>query len=84
MRWLAWLLIPLCLAACGGSKSAGNITVTCGGNIALSGVPSVDVMGDTANGRPVMTFRDPVNPGKSGTLTVQPHDYCRIGLTPRE
>jgi hypothetical protein len=81
MRRLTWILIPLALSACGGRGSSGSLTVTCGGNVALSGTDSVDVMGDTVDGRPVITFADPVNPGKTGSITVQPHQDCKVSRT---
>ena len=80
MRRLAWLVIPLLLAGCGGSKTGPTLTVTCSGpgGVQLLGAASVDVQGDLANGRPTMTYPDPANPGKTGTISVEPHNNCRI------
>ena len=78
MRRLAWLVIPLWLAACGGGKSAASISVTCSGGTELYGAASVDVSGDLVDGRPTLTFPDPTNPGKTGTILVQPHGHCKI------
>jgi hypothetical protein len=78
MHRLAWLAIPLSLAACGGSKSAPTLTVTCTGGIQLVGAASVDVPGDMANGRPTMNYPDPSNPGKTGSISVEPHGHCKV------
>lgn len=80
MRRLAWLLIPLLLAACGGKKAAPALSVTCDGGAQLYGAASVDVLGDLVNGRPVMTYPDPVNPGKTGAIAVPPGGDCKITL----
>jgi hypothetical protein len=78
---LAWLLLACTLAGCGGSKPQTTLSVTCGGNIVLNGARSIDVPGDPVNGRTVLTFPDPVNPGQTGTITVPPHDRCTITHT---
>ena len=78
MRRLAWLVIPLSLAACGGGKSATPLSVTCSGGTELYGAASIDVSGDLVDGRPTITYPDPTNPGKTGTLSVQPHGHCKI------
>jgi hypothetical protein len=78
MHRLAWLLIALSLAACGGSKSGPTLSVSCDGGTELFGATSIDVAGDTVDGRPTMTFPDPVNAGKTGTISVPPHGHCKI------
>lgn len=78
MHRLAWLVIPLSLAACGGSKSASTFSVTCDGGTQLFGAASIDVSGDLVDGRPTMTFPDPANPGKTGTISVPPHGHCKV------
>ena len=78
MHRLAWLLIPLSLAACGGKEPVTTLTVTCAGGTELYGAASVDVSGDLSNGRPTMTFPDPANPGKTGAISVQPGGHCKI------
>jgi len=78
MRRLAWLLVPLSLTACGGQSSAPKLSVTCPGGSQLYGVTSIEVLGDLVNGRPTMTFADPVNRGKTGAISVQPGGECRI------
>jgi hypothetical protein len=30
------------------------------------------------DGRPTMTFPDPTNPGKTGTISVPPHGHCKV------
>ena len=80
---LAWLLLPCTLAGCGGgSKPEATLSVTCGGNTVLNGARSIDALGDPANGRVVLSFPDPVNPGNTGTIAVPPHDRCKIMPTP--
>ena len=78
MRRLAWLLLPLSLAACGGSKLAGGLSVTCDGGTELYGVSSIDLLGDTVDGRPTISFADPANAGKTGTIAVPPHGRCKV------
>ena len=78
MHRLAWLLIPLLLAACGGSKSPGTLAVRCDGGTELFGTASIDLLGDTVDGRPTMNFADPVTPGKTGAISVPPHGHCKI------
>ena len=78
MRHLVWLTLALSLTGCGGSKSSGTLSVTCAGGTQLVGAASIDVLGDLANGQPSMEFPDPANPGKTGTISVQPHSHCKI------
>ncbi len=78
MYRLAWLLIPLSLAACGGKTPVATLSVTCDGGTQLFGAASIDVPGEVTNGRPTMTFPDPVNPGKSGTIAVPAGGHCKI------
>lgn len=78
MHRLAWLAIPLSLAACGGGKSASTLSVTCDGGTQLFGAASIDVLGDVVDGRPTMKFPDPANPGKIDSISVQPHGHCKI------
>jgi hypothetical protein len=78
MRHAAWIILILSLAGCGGSKPSTTLTVACGSGTKLVGAASVDVMGDLANGRPVMEFPDPANPGKTGAIAVPPRDHCKI------
>jgi hypothetical protein len=82
MHRLAWLALALALAGCGGSKSSTTLSVTCGGGAGggtgLVGAVSIDVLGDPVNGRPVLSFPDPANPGKTGTIAVPAHDRCKI------
>lgn len=78
MYRLAWLLIPLSLAGCGGKSAAPTLSVNCPGGSQLFGATSIDVSGNVVNGRPTMTFPDPVNPGKTGSISVQPGADCRI------
>jgi hypothetical protein len=79
MRRAIWIVVVLSLAGCGGgSKSSATVSVTCAGGVQLRGADSVDVMGDLANGRPVMEFPDPANAGKTGAIAIPPHDHCKI------
>jgi hypothetical protein len=84
MRRLAWLVIALPLAACGGgSKSGPSLSVVCSGagGVQLVGAASIDVLGDPQNGRPTMTYPDPVSAGKTGSISVPPLNHCRITPT---
>ncbi len=78
---LAWLLLACALVGCGGSKAADTLSVTCSGTIVLNGARSIDVLGDPVNGRTIISFPDPVNPGKTGTIPVPSHDQCKIAPT---
>ena len=75
---LDWLVLPIVLVGCGGDKPAATLSVTCNGSIALVGARSVDALGDQVNGRTTLSFPDPANVGKTGTLIVPPHDRCSI------
>jgi hypothetical protein len=78
MYRLPWLLIALSFTACGGQSSVPKLSVTCPGGSQLYGATSIDVLGDLVNGRPTMTFPDPVNRGKTGAISVEPGGNCRI------
>jgi hypothetical protein len=78
MHRLAWLLIPLALAACGGKAPVATLSVTCDGGVQLFGAASIDVPGNVVNGRPTLTFPDPANPGKTGAISVVPGGTCKI------
>ena len=81
MRRAAVLLVALALAGCGGSKSAGTLTVTCSDGTEVIGASSVDLSGDLVNGRPTMSFPDPANAGKTGTISAPPSGHCKITLS---
>lgn len=78
---LATLLLPL-LSACGGSSRVNTLTITCGGQIAVAGVPSVEAAAPLTGGTLALRYADPVNPGRTGTVAVTPGSSCAIGLTP--
>ncbi|HET6308642.1 MAG TPA: hypothetical protein VFG12_15745 [Rhodopila sp.] len=78
MHRLAWLLIPLSLAACGGKTPVPALSVACDGGTQLYGALSIDVPGDPVNGRPTLTYPDPTNPGKTGQIAVPAGGHCRI------
>jgi hypothetical protein len=80
-RRLGWLFLPIVLAGCGGDKPATTLSVVCNGSGALAGARSIDVLGDLVNGRPTLSFPDPANPGKTGTLAVGPDTRCTITPT---
>jgi hypothetical protein len=82
MHRLVWLAIALALAGCGGSKSAGTLTVTCTGGVQLVGATSLDVLGDLVNGRPTLNYPDPTNPSKTGAIEVPPRGQCRVTPQP--
>jgi hypothetical protein len=75
---LAWLVLPIALAACGGDKPKATLSVTCSGSVALVGARSIDLLAEPVNGRPTISFPDPANPGKTGTLSVPPASRCSI------
>jgi hypothetical protein len=78
MRRIALSLLVLLLTGCGGGKSSTTLTITCADGTEVNGAASVDVLGDLANGRPVINFPDPVNPGKTATISIQPSGHCKI------
>ena len=78
MRRVVGIALSLLVAGCGGSKTSATLSVVCGSGTQLVGATSIDVMGDLVNGRPVMEFPDPANPGKTGSIAVQPHDNCKV------
>ena len=78
MRRLVWLILVVPLAACGGSKPSMTLSVTCAGGPQLFGATSIDVQGDLVDGRPTMTYPDPVSAGKTGSISVQPRTHCNI------
>jgi hypothetical protein len=75
---LGWIFLPIALAGCGGDKPKATLSVTCSGSVALAGARSIDVLGDPVNGRPTISFPDPANPGRTGTLSVAPASRCSI------
>ncbi len=75
---LVCMCLVLSLADCGGGKSSGSLSITCAGGTQLVGAVSVEVLGDLSDGRPKIEFPDPANPGKTGVITVQPRDHCKI------
>jgi hypothetical protein len=79
LPWLLLLLLPL--SGCGGGKAPATLSVTCVGGTQLVGAASINVLGDLADGRPTMNFPDPANSGRIGTISVQPHDNCKITPT---
>jgi hypothetical protein len=81
MRCVAWTTLALLLAGCGGSPAPISLSVACSGGTKLVGAVSIEVPGDLANGRPVMEFPDPANPGRTGVIAVPPHDHCKITAT---
>jgi hypothetical protein len=79
MRRAAWIALTLWLAGCGdGTTPAASLSVVCGSGTRLVGATSIEVPGELANGRPVMEFPDPANPGKTGAIAVPANDHCRI------
>lgn len=78
VRYLVCMTLVLSLAGCGGGKSSGSLSITCTGGTQLVGAASIDVLGDLSDGRPRIEFPDPANPGKTGTITVQPHAHCKV------
>ena len=78
VRHLVCMTLVLSLAGCGGGKSSGSLSITCAGGTQLVGAVSIELLGDLSDGRPKIEFPDPANPGKTGVITVQPRDHCKI------
>jgi hypothetical protein len=78
MSHLRLLLLALLVSGCGGSKSANTLSVVCASGTQLFGASSIDVLGDLADGRPTMEFPDPANRDRIDTISVKPHDHCKI------
>ena len=78
MTHVRWLVFGLVLSGCGGDKAASSLSVVCGSGTQLYGASSIDVLGELADGRPTMEFPDPANRGNTGTISVKPHDHCKI------
>jgi len=78
MPHLRLLALALLVSGCGGDKAAGSLSVVCGGGTQLVGASSIDVLGDLSDGRPTMEFPDPANRGTTGTISVRPHEHCKI------
>jgi hypothetical protein len=78
VRHFVYMALILSLAGCGGGKPAGSLSITCTGGTQLVGAASIDVLGDLSDGLPRIEFPDPANPGKIGTITVQPHAHCKV------
>jgi hypothetical protein len=77
-RRLSLLVLPIVLVGCGGDKPKATLSVTCGGSAALVGARSIDILGDLVNGRPTISFPDPANPGRTGTMSIAPASRCSI------
>jgi hypothetical protein len=77
---LALLLLTGVLAGCGGSKKEVTFWVKCHDNLVLSGAKSVDVTIDPTQG-PVLSYPDPANPGKTGTIQITKDNDCTISPT---
>ncbi len=79
---LAVLILPISLAACGGSAAPAGLSVSCGGSTSLNGAPSIDVApAAAANGGAVLSFPDPANKGHMGTIAIAPGSKCTINPT---
>jgi hypothetical protein len=75
---LALIALPAALAACGGSsKEAATINATCGDGTSLVGVISIKVEPVAGKGT-VLSFPDPANAGKTGTIVVTEGRACTI------
>jgi hypothetical protein len=72
------LVLGLLLTGCGGDKAASSLSAVCASGTQLIGASSIDVLGDLADGRPTMEFPDPANHGNTGSISLKPHDHCKI------
>jgi len=73
------LILPGLLAGCASSPST-TLSVTCAGSLSLAGATSIDVSPDGANGA-VLSYPDPVNAGKTGSIPIRQGARCTIAPT---
>ena len=77
VRHLLCMLLVLSLAGCGGGSHQGlSRSPAPGAHNWLARRQSTYWV--TFHGRPKLEFPDPANPGKTGVITVQPHDHCKV------
>jgi hypothetical protein len=79
VAWFGLLGLSLTVAACGHGSTATTISVTCGGATALVGAKYVDVLVDPASKSTILSFPDPINEDRTGTIVVQ--RKCTVGPT---
>ncbi|MBE7211068.1 MAG: hypothetical protein INR65_08610 [Gluconacetobacter diazotrophicus] len=71
------LALPLLLAACGHSDPApSTLSVSCDNSLLLAGATSLQAIA-TEHGAS-LSYPDPVNPGHTGSLPLQPGHPCTI------
>lgn len=70
MRHLPVLALASALTACGGATPSTTLSATCDGSRVLAGATSIDVVVD-ANRSTSLSFPDPVNTGKTGTIPIK-------------
>jgi hypothetical protein len=65
------------LAGCGhSSPGKATLSVTCDGSLMLAGASTISAAASGAG--TTLSFPDPVNPGQTGTLPIQPGHSCAI------
>jgi hypothetical protein len=79
VAWFGLLALSLSTAACGRGSSASSLTVTCNGATALVGAKYVNVIVDQAAKSTVLSFPDPLNDDRTGTIAVDRR--CMIAPT---
>jgi hypothetical protein len=79
LAWFGLLALSLSAAACGRGSPASSVTVTCNGSTVLVGTKYVNVVVDPNSKTTMLTFPDPLNDDKTGTIAVD--RKCTIGLT---
>lgn len=75
---LALVGLPIGLSACGHSDPTASLSVVCGGETTLAGAASIDVAPAPGGASTLLSFPDPANPGRTGTLSVTGGHPCTI------
>ena len=77
---LALLLLALPFGGCS-AAALTTLSVTCDGSLTLSGAKSIDIVPNTANSGAVLSFPDPANEGRTGSIPVTAGRRCTIAPT---
>ncbi|ABI61202.1 putative secreted protein [Granulibacter bethesdensis] len=71
------------LSACGSDtpKAADTVSITCDSNVVLVGATRVEMAAEPKNGTIILTYPDPVDSTRTGSLTVNRSQHCTIAPT---